>query len=683
MSEKGDLQDELIQTQARAMTDLVVRDALRPVSLGLGIFFAALTVSYFLRFSADVAAPLALAGAITAAILLGIRIMVGRKQISRAQADYISAAVAIILLANTVIQHWSVKPGQHTNFALLIVGASILLVSTRWQALVVGVISVVWVLTIRAFYPSVTAADFGAMLVPTVTLAWVVHTARTRALRQAESLRIQDRIHKADLERAIRALQQNEERYRRLSEAPFEGILFHTQGRILDANQTLLTMFGYELQEVIGRSTVEFVAPEYRSIAMQRATTHDDSPYEAIAVRRDGSRFPIEIRGKNAGYHGSKVRVVALRDITQRKQAEAALHEEQQRYKALFDRTNDAVFIVSPDGIHLAANQPAADLLGCSVEEIVGHKVEDFVAPEEKDAAHTRRMILMTGEVMPVYERLFRRKDGTTFPGEINAALVLDSEGKPLHIQSVVRDVTRRKQMEAEREEMIRDLENFAHTVAHDLKNPLGLVLAYAHLLREDIGSMPVETLREYVDRLIEGGVKMRTIIEELLLLAQTRYGEIQPTPIDMHPLIQAACERLALPSSDRSTFKMPEQWPPAMGYGPWIEEVWFNYLSNALKYGGHPQGIQLGADTQPGSQVRFWVRDDGPGLTPEQMAKLFVPFTQLQQVNSLGHGLGLSIVRHIVEKLGGQVGVESCVGQGSLFYFTLPSAVDDERTAV
>jgi len=123
-----------------------------------------------------------------------------------------------------------------------------------------------------------------------------------------------------------------------------------------------------------------------------------------------------------------------------------------------------------------------------------------------------------------------------------------------------------------------------------------------------------------------------------------------------------------------------------ALGYMPWVEEIWVNYLSNAIKYGGRPPRLELGADPLPnpppqageglgGGMIRFWVRDHGAGLTPEDQARLFTPFTRLDQVRVKGHGLGLSIVRRIVEKLGGQVGVESQVGQGSTFSFTLPGA--------
>jgi signal transduction histidine kinase len=147
---------------------------------------------------------------------------------------------------------------------------------------------------------------------------------------------------------------------------------------------------------------------------------------------------------------------------------------------------------------------------------------------------------------------------------------------------------------------------------------------------------------------------------------------EIEVEPLDMGSIVSEVCDRLA-DSVKKSQAEMilPPEWPVAVGRGAWIEEVWVNYISNAIKYGEQPPCVELGSDVETGT-VRFWVRDNGPGLSAEDQASLFTPFERLHQVRAEGHGLGLSIVRRIVEKLGGQVGVDSQVGAGSTFWFRL-----------
>ena len=176
-------------------------------------------------------------------------------------------------------------------------------------------------------------------------------------------------------------------------------------------------------------------------------------------------------------------------------------------------------------------------------------------------------------------------------------------------------------------------------------------------------------------------GYKISTIIDELLLLATLRKAEVEISPLDMVRVVAESISRLTKSIKDaQAQIIWPDAsvWPMAVGYAPWVEEVWINYLGNALKYGGTPRAaprIELGATAQPAGMVRYWVRDYGPGLTAEDQARLFTPFTRLDQVRTKGYGLGLSIVRRIVEKLGGQAGLTSRVGEGSTFFFTLPVA--------
>jgi signal transduction histidine kinase len=214
--------------------------------------------------------------------------------------------------------------------------------------------------------------------------------------------------------------------------------------------------------------------------------------------------------------------------------------------------------------------------------------------------------------------------------------------------------------------------------VAHDLKNPLGVITGYITFLNDSWSDLPAEQVQELLQTISQTGYKMSNIIEELLLLAGVRQKEVVPEPLEnMADLVAGSKERLLTMIQDQQAEIVgPDKWPVALGYGPWIEEVWTNYISNAIKYGGDPPRVEVGATTHDNGKIQFWVRDNGPGLTPEEQERLFTPFTRLHQVRAKGHGLGLSIVHRIVEKLGGEVGVESegVPGQGSIFSFTLPS---------
>jgi signal transduction histidine kinase len=220
------------------------------------------------------------------------------------------------------------------------------------------------------------------------------------------------------------------------------------------------------------------------------------------------------------------------------------------------------------------------------------------------------------------------------------------------------------------------ELDAFAHTVAHDLKGPLSYIVGFAEVLDEKRASVPEQDLHRHLRAIARNGRKMSSIINELLLLAGVREMEIETRPLDMPGIVAEARQRLAYAIEEhQAEIIVLDNWPLALGHGPWVEEVWVNYISNALKYGGQPTRVELGATAQPDSTVCFWVRDNGPGITPEEQDRLFTRFTRLDQIRTQGHGLGLSIVRRIVEKLGGQVGVESEPGAGSTFWFTLPAA--------
>lgn len=220
------------------------------------------------------------------------------------------------------------------------------------------------------------------------------------------------------------------------------------------------------------------------------------------------------------------------------------------------------------------------------------------------------------------------------------------------------------------------ELHAFARTVAHDLKTPLIGIVGLAQLLQLDHRNLSAEQIDTMLDQLVTSGHKAAAIVDALLLLAATTNSTAIPRQIlQMERIVQELPPRLqSLITSYGATLVVPDHWPAALGYGPWVEEVWVNYVSNAIKYGGSHPTVTLGANQAVGGMVRFWVCDNGPGLDARQQARLFTPFTRLHQHQAPGHGLGLSIVQRIVSRLGGEVGVVSAPGQGSTFFFTLPA---------
>ena len=230
------------------------------------------------------------------------------------------------------------------------------------------------------------------------------------------------------------------------------------------------------------------------------------------------------------------------------------------------------------------------------------------------------------------------------------------------------------RQNAAELEARNRDLDAFAHTVAHDLKSPLATIVSFCEALTDFVVA-PEEELASYLNLIGRNGRKLSNIVDELLLLASVhRMPEVELKPLDMARIVGEAQQRLVHVIEEHGVKIIScDTWPMALGYAPWVEELWVNYLSNAIKYGGQPPCVQFGATIQTDGKVRFWLRDNGRGLTPEELERLFTPFERLDRVRAKGHGLGLSIVRHIAERLGGQVTVESQIGHGSVFGFTLP----------
>ncbi|MFW5690967.1 MAG: sensor histidine kinase [Chloroflexota bacterium] len=338
--------------------------------------------------------------------------------------------------------------------------------------------------------------------------------------------------------------------------------------------------------------------------------------------------------------------------------------------RRFFHLSVDMFCVASDAGIILRVNDAFARTLGYQPEALLGHHLLEFVHPDDYQSTLDAMERHVGGEIRESFENRYRHASGGY---RWLAWSVAPTTGGRTY--AIARDVTEAKLREQELRARNEELDAFAYTVAHDLKNPISGMVGFASLIRAYYHLLDDETLASYATEIVEGGYQVREIIDSLLLLARMRQAKMPPVErLDMYCILETVTDRLRQQiSSSGAVIHMPEAWPVVRSYGPWIEQVWINYLNNAIKYGGQPPVIEVGADYVDPGHVRYWVRDNGPGLTPEQQARLFRPFTRLDTARAEGHGLGLSIVRRIIQRLGGEVGVESVPGAGSRFFFVLP----------
>jgi PAS domain S-box-containing protein len=506
-------------------------------------------------------------------------------------------------------------------------------------------------------------------------------------------------------------------------------LVLNKEGRIIRFNPHMEEISGYSLEEVQGKDWFTTFLPKGEHKRIRELFSRAVSDIQTRGnvnpiVTRDGREREIEWFDKTLkDADGNIVGLLAIgQDITERKRAEEALRDTNELLEKVFSTTHLLIAYMDTDFNFIRVNPAYAEADGREPESFAG-KNHFGLYPHEENEAIFRRVV-ETGEPYTAYAKPFEYAEhperGVTH-WDWTLHPVKDASGKVEGVVLCLVNVTERVQVEeelrkhrdhleelvAERtvelaaaneqlqqeiterqraEEALRqytvelearneELDAFAHTVAHDLKTPLGHIVGFSQVLEKHYAELPEEELRRYLRTMVQSGRRMSNIIDELLLLVGVRrMEEVKLGPLDLVGILDEAQRRLAyLIERHQAEIILPESWPVALGYGPWVEEVWTNYLSNAIQYGGRPPRVELGATEQADGKVCFWVRDNGPGLTPEEQARLFTPFTRLDQVRAKGHGLGLSIARRIVEKLGGQVGVESEVGRGSVFTFTLP----------
>ncbi|QIN79092.1 PAS domain S-box protein [Rubrobacter marinus] len=487
------------------------------------------------------------------------------------------------------------------------------------------------------------------------------------------------------------ALRESEERFRALSDATLEGIAITEGGRILEVNRAFARLFGYDdVSELVGRDVLDYVSPSSRELVEERRASGYARSYEATGLRGDGTTFPIEIHGKLSSYKGREVRVTAVRDVSERKEAEKALRESEARHRAVVDTASDAIITMTKDGTVRSFNPGAERIFGYGTGEMVGRPLS-VLMPERLRGAHETgfRRYLGGGEARVVgkgpVELAGLRKDGEEFPLELSLGEMRE-EGDIL-FTGIIRDVTGRKKAEAAMQEAAEAAEaasraksDFLANMSHEIRTPMNGVIGMTELL---LGTPLDPEQRDYAETVRSSGEHLLSVINDILDFSKIEAGKVRLEEIsfDLRATVEEVARLLAGRAEDKGLelINFVEYDVPAAVKGdPFrLRQVLTNLIGNAIKFTERGEVVLRTALVEEAggeATVRFEVLDTGIGIEAAELERLFESFSQADASTTRrygGTGLGLAISKQLVELMGGEIGVESVPGQGSTFHFT------------
>jgi PAS domain S-box-containing protein len=475
-----------------------------------------------------------------------------------------------------------------------------------------------------------------------------------------------------------------------LASATDPMLIIDQDGHLVLVNPALESLFGYAAGELQGKP-LEILLPErYRHAHVGLRGHFFKQPHprtmgaglELFAMRKDGQEFPVEVSLSPLSDEQTQPMAMAtIHDISARKQAERALQESEARMRAIFETAVDAIITIDEHGTVERANPAAEKLFGYAEAELRGRNVS-MLMPSPHREAHDGyiRHYLTTGEKRIIgkgREVQGLRRDGSLFPMDL-AVTEMWLGGRRM-FTGLVRDITERKRAEEKAQQLLQELTsaneeltNFAYVVSHDLKAPLRGIGSLADWLAHDYADKFNDEGKEHMRLLINRVHRMGGLIDGIL--QYSRVGRIKEAvvPVKLDQVVAEVVDLLAPPPHIKVTV-MPGM-PTVAGEPTRIQQLFHNLVSNAVKYMDKPQGeIDVGWADE-GSHWRFHVRDNGPGIAERHFERIFQLFQTLAPRDRVeSTGVGLALVKKIVEMYQGKVWLESELGQGSTFYFTLP----------
>ncbi|HKN71710.1 MAG TPA: PAS domain S-box protein [Terriglobales bacterium] len=462
------------------------------------------------------------------------------------------------------------------------------------------------------------------------------------------------------------------------------------KGSITYVNDKFCTISKYSREELLGQDhriinsgyhPKEFFQQMYRTIA-QGGVWRGEIRNRA----KDGSFYWVDstIVGF-AGADGKLEKYVAIRaDITERKRAE----EVRERLAAVVESSDDAIIGKTLDGVITTWNHGAEKVFGYSASEAVGKPMQMLVPPERANEEADILARVERGESVEHFETVRVRKDGKGIDVSVTISPIRDSSGAIVGVSKVARDISERKRAEqrlADKVEELarsnRDLEQFAYAASHDLQEPLRMVASYTQLLAERYGGKLDENADKFLGYAREGALRMQVLIRDLLTFSRVVQAGVPRKNVDCDVALEEALQSLTAAIEESGAVVTHTALPNVWADQTQIAQVFQNLIGNAIKFhNGAPPQCAVSAE-KSGCNWLFSVSDNGIGIAPEYAENIFVVFQRLHaRTEYPGNGIGLAICKKIIEHYGGTIWVESEVGEGSTFKFTLPAAAPEEE---
>ena len=481
---------------------------------------------------------------------------------------------------------------------------------------------------------------------------------------------------------AENALKKSKERYSRLSNLTYEGILIHKDGIVLDVNSAFVRMTGYKTEEIVGKNIIQLlVPPKHHNTVFEMMKKDVATPYEIEGIRKDGEIFQIEIESSNIFYGDGEegVRVTAFRDISQRKKNELEI----QKLLNAIEQTPVSIVITNTYGNIEYVNPKYTEVTGYTFEEALNQNPRVLNAGKQPDEFYINLWETISSGNVWSGEFHNKNKNGELFWESAIISPVKDDEGKTTHYVSVKEDITEKKAMLVELINSKEQAENadkmksiFLAQMSHEIRTPINAMVSISALLKDDFENIDIEEKHMSFDIIDRAGSRIIRTIDLLLNLSEIQAGtyEIAPTQFDIFSdvlsVLIAEYKKLAKKKNIVLSMNSSKIDTELVADSYTVNQIFTQLIDNAIKYTNEGE-VTIKVNRNESDQLVVEIKDTGVGIGESYLSNIFEPFSQEEMGYTRkyeGNGIGLALVNKYCELNNAKLEVESKKGKGSTF---------------